>query len=181
MECAQRPATSLVQAAFRSGSCDWEQRVFSSDMRQRDRRTDKAGLLVFPFIYLFISSLFFFCPGLRLSAARCPPPASISIGSTLVLSPLTCMAKEKWGKTALGAVSGGAVSPRLRQCLLDTKRDCFWKILCVQSRRTGASASASFPTSTVTNTMCQRSLTKYDVLLHVITHVQLQFLMSAAK
>lgn len=155
MECAHQPATSLASAAFRSGSCDWEQRrVFSSDMRQRDGRTDKAGLLVFRLIYLSFFYFSFFCPGLRLSAARCPPPASISIGSTSVLSPLTCTAGRNEAKLPLEPPLGAPwVLASLPPCFCHQTRLFLGKknnllfILHVQPRHTGASASGSFPAS----------------------------------
>lgn len=155
MECAHQPATSLASAAFRSGSCDWEQRrVFSSDMRQRDGRTDKAGLLVFRLIYLSFFYFSFFCPGLRLSAARCPPPASISIGSTSALSPLTCTAGRNEAKLPLEPPLGAPwVLASLPPCFCHQTRLFLGKknnllfILHVQPRHTGASASGSFPAS----------------------------------
>lgn len=127
IECAPQPATSLALAAFRSGSHDWEQGpVFSSDMRQRDRRTDKAELLVFLF-----KKKKKLCPRLCLSAARCPPPASISIASKLVLSPLTYMASRNEAKLPLEPPLGAPsifASLRLPLPASASKHGSFWKI-----------------------------------------------------
>lgn len=93
-----------------------------------DRETDVQTKPSFWFFYFFKKKL---CPRLCLSAARCPPPASISLASKLVLSPLTYMASRNEAKLPLEPPLGAPsifASLRLPLPASASKHGSFWKI-----------------------------------------------------
>lgn len=186
IERAHQPATSLALAAFRSGSLDWERRRVFFIWHETERRTygqSRASGFSCLFIYL---SFFFFFPCLWLSAARCPPSASISIATILVLLPLTYMARRNEAKLPLEPPLGAPwVLASFQLPLLDSaiKHGSFWKLIhrlfFMYSQETLLHLLPFLQVLILWPLSCVRAIVV--ILRTVITNIQLQFLIVTKK